>query len=171
MLAMLLVNNPTGNTALGNTIVTMIAFVILLAIVKKFTWEPFMKMLETRRQMIDSDLSMAAAEKQAGIDSKKEAQEILNKARLEVNELILNAKKQSLQIQDSMIKEAKEEVAQLHLSAKQEIAQERTRILNEVKGELTDISIEIAEKILRREITNQDYHLLIEDFIQGMDDL
>lgn len=171
MFAILLATDEVGNTALGNTIVTMIAFVVLLVIVKKFTWEPFMTMLEKRRQVIEQNLAYAANEKQASDIAKQEAQATLKAARIEANEIILNAKKQSLQIQDMMIKEAKEEVAQMRESAQQEIAQERTRILNEVKCELTDISIEIAEKILRREITDKDYHALIDDFIREMDEL
>ncbi|MBD3949336.1 F0F1 ATP synthase subunit B [Tuanshanicoccus lijuaniae] len=169
--AILSTTAETPNTALGNTIVTMVAFVVLLLIVKHFTWQPFMKMLEKRHQIIQNDLTHAANEKEASVKAKQEAQQLLKEARQEATQIIMQAKKQGLQVQDNMIKEAKEEVARMRESAEQEVAQERTRILNEVKGELTDISIEIAEKILRREISNADYHRLVEEFIHGMDDL
>lgn len=171
MLNLLLMNASTGNTALGNTIVTLIAFIILLAIVKKFTWQPFMTMLEKRRSLIEGDIQKAAEEKALSIQAKQEAQQALREARSEANQIILTAKKQSLQIQDNMVKEAKEEAEQIREAAKNEMAQERARIFNEVKNELSDIAIEIAEKILHREISNKDHHNLINDFIQGMDDL
>lgn len=168
---MLIVYASSGNTALGNTIVTMIAFVALLMIIKKFTWEPFMSMLAQRRQIIEGDLAQAAEEKATSTKAKEDAQQALKDARAEANQIILAAKKQSLQIQDNMIKEAKEEIARLHESANQEIEQDRERILNEIKNEVSDISIEIAEKILRREIKEEDYHKLVDDFIAGMDDI
>ena len=44
-------------------------------------------------------------------------------------------------------------------------------MLSDLRAELTDISIEIAEKIIQREIKPEDYHRLVDDFIEGMDDL
>ncbi|MBK0348182.1 F0F1 ATP synthase subunit B [Aerococcaceae bacterium zg-ZJ1578] len=169
--ALLLTTTESPNTALGNTIVTMVAFVILLLIVKHFTWQPFMKTLGKRHQIIQDDLADAAHAKEESIKAKQEAQQLLKDARHEATQIIMNAKKQALQVQDTMIKDAKEDIARMREAAEQEAAQERTRILNEVKGELTDIAIEIAEKILHREITNADYHRLVEEFIHGMDDL
>lgn len=166
----LLTTAEAGNTALGNTIVTMLAFVILLLVVKKFAWGAFTQMLDQRQARIQNDLDSAISDKEAAAALKKEAQDTLAKARTEANQIILAAKKQSLQIQDNMIKEAKDEVQHMHQSASTEIAQERSRIMNELKTELSDIAIEIAEKILHREISNQDHHHLIDEFINGMDD-
>ena len=92
-------------------------------------------------------------------------------ARAEATQIILQAKKQSLQVQDTMLKEAKEEVIRMKETAQKDIALERRRMLSDLRAELTDISIEIAEKIIQREIKPEDYHRLVDDFIEGMDDL
>lgn len=167
---LLLTTASEGNTALGNTIVTMLAFIILLLVVKRFAWSAFMNMLEQRRLKIQNDLDSANADKESAANLKKESQDVLASARQEANQIILAAKKQSLQIQDNMVREAKEEVDHMRHAAKVEISQERSRIMNELKVELSDISIEIAEKILFREITDQDHHRIIDEFINGMDD-
>lgn len=161
----------SGNTSLGNAIVTMVAFVLLLLVVKRFAWTAYMNMLTQRRQMIENDLTSAAEDREIAAQARKEAKELLANARQESNQIILAAKKQSLQIQDNMIKEAKEEVEQMLHAAKTEISQERSRTMNELKTELSDIAIEIAEKVLHREVTDQDHRQLIDEFINGMDDV
>ena len=159
------------NTSLGHTIVTMIAFIILLLIVKKFAWGPLTKILAERETKIKTDIATAASEREAGKAANVEAQKTLREARAEATQIILQAKKQALQVQDSMLKDAKDEVIRMKEGAKKDIEQERRRMLNDLRDELTDISIEIAEKVIQREIKSEDYHRIIDDFIEGMDEL
>lgn len=163
--------SATANPALGNTLVTLVSFIILMLIIRKYAWKPMMQVLIQRETDIRDSLQKAADELEESKQMNREAQETLRQARSDATQIVLQAKKQSLQIQDTMLKEAKEEVQQMREAAQKDIEQERRRMLNEIKGELTDISIEIAEKILRREIKSEDYHRLIDDFIQEMDDL
>mgnify|MGYP000845155888 FL=1 len=163
--------NTSINTSLGHTIVTLVAFVILLLIVKRFAWGPLTKILLERKQVIDHDIQTAASEKAAAQDANRDAQLALRDARAEATQIILQAKKQSLQVQDTMLKEAKEEVIRMKETAQKDIALERRRMLSDLRAELTDISIEIAEKIIQREIKPEDYHRLVDDFIERMDDL
>ena len=163
--------NTSINTSLGHTIVTLVAFVILLLIVKHFAWGPLTKILSERKQVIDHDIQTAASEKAAAQDANRYAQLALRDARAEATQIILQAKKQSLQVQDTMLKEAKEEVIRMKETAQKDIALERRRMLSDLRAELTDISIEIAEKIIQREIKPEDYHRLVDDFIEGMDDI
>lgn len=161
----------TANPALGNTLITLVSFIILLVIVKKYAWKPFVNILVQREEGIKQTLQQAKEELEQSKEANRQAQLALKDARAEATQIMLNAKKQSLQVQDTMLKDAKEEVNRMRETATKDIEQERRRMLNDIKGELTDISIEIAEKILRREITSNDYHRLIDDFIQEMDAL
>ncbi|WP_124057529.1 F0F1 ATP synthase subunit B [Vaginisenegalia massiliensis] len=159
------------NTSLGHTLVTLIAFILLLLIVKKYAWGPLMEILIKRETIVKNDLESAAKAKKDSFEMNKEAQIKLKDARAEATQIILQAKKQALQIQDNMLKEAKDEVVRMQEAAQKDIEMERRRMLNDMKNELTDISIEIAEKIVQREINNDDYARLVEDFIKGMDEL
>lgn len=167
----LVVLTAEGNTALGHTVITLISFILLLLIVRHYAWGPMTKILLERKERIQNDLDKAASEKEQSIQANTAAQLKLKDARAEATQIILNAKKQSLTIQESMLKDAKEEVEAMKQAATKDIELERKRIKNDVKNELADIAIEIAEKILQREITNDDYRHLVDDFIDGMDDL
>lgn len=171
MMIILSTQAHTANPALGNTIVTLVSFIILMLIIRKYAWGALMNILIQRETQIKDELAKAANELEESEQANREAQVALREARAEATQIILQAKKQSLQVQDTMLKEAKEEVDQMRAAAQKDIELERRRMLNEIKAELTDISIEIAEKILRREIKSEDYHRLIDDFIQEMDDL
>lgn len=167
----MLLLHAQANTSLGNTIVTMAAFIILLVIIKRYGWTPLMKMLAERESVIKNDLAKAASEKEASESANREAQITLREARAEATQIVLQAKKQSLQVQETMLKEAKEEVLRMKETATKDIELERKRMLNELRTDLTDIALEIAEKIIQREINAEDHHRLIGDFIQEMDDL
>ena len=166
----LFTNAQPVNTSLGNTLVTLVAFVFLVYFIKKFTWGPLMAMLTSRQEKITNDLQAAQDNRSQANEERSQAQRKLQDARIQANQMILDAKKQSLQIQDNMIKDAKEEAEKIRSQAREEMAQERIKLFNEVKHELTEISIEIAEKILHREITDNDHRKLIDDFIHGMDE-
>ncbi|UUX33989.1 F0F1 ATP synthase subunit B [Fundicoccus culcitae] len=159
------------NTALGNTIITLVAFVILLLIIKKVAWGPLMNILEDRRATVNADLDKASTERATAQEANLEAQKNLKEAKSEASQIVLQAKQQSLQIQDNMMEEAKAEVLQMQTTARADIERERQQVMANVKTDITNIAIEIAEKIIQREINPADHQHLIEDFIQEMDDL
>lgn len=166
-----LLSTESANPALGNTLVTLVSFIILVVIVRRFVWGPLMKVLIEREMSIQDALSKAELATQESTATQREAQLALKDARQEATQLILQAKKQALSIQDTMLKATKEEIEQMRQAAQKEIDLERKRMLNDIKCEVTAVSIEIAEKILKREITSQDHQRLVEDFIQEMDAL
>lgn len=161
----------SGNTALGHTLMTVISFIVLLLIIRKVAWEPLLNILEERSKKIQDDITKAENEKTESTQANQLAQEELRKAKAQASQIILQAKKQSVLIQDSMLNEAKAEVERLHETSKREIELERRRIMHEMRDEITSISIEMAEKVLNREIKEADHRRLVDDFIQRMDDL
>lgn len=161
----------SGNTALGHTLMTLISFIVLLLIIRKFAWAPLMSMLDERAKKIHDDISKAESEKTESLEANRLAQDDLRKSKTQASQIILQAKKQSILVQDAMINEAKADVARLRETSKREIELERRRIMHEMRDEITSISIEMAEKILNREIKEADHRRLVDDFIQRMDDL
>lgn len=161
----------SNNTALGHTLMTVISFIVLLLIIRKVAWVPLMNVLEERSKKIHDDMTKAESEKSDSLQANKLAQEELRKAKAQASQIILQAKKQSVLIQDSMLNEAKADVERLHETTRREIELERRRIMHEMRDEITSISIEMAEKVLNREIKEADHRRLVDDFIQRMDDL
>ena len=67
-----------------------------------------------------------------------------------------------------IVKEASEQAAALKNKAEKEIAQEKKKAVNEVKGEIGGIAMDIAGKVIEREINEKDHEKLIDEFISNV---
>lgn len=135
-------------TLIGQTI----AMIVFVWFCMKMIWPPIVEALDERRQQIEEGL--AAADK---------SQEALEKARIEADEIVADARKQATGILDQAHSRANEIVAEgkadgtkereRQLTAAQaEIEQETNKAREELRGQVSAIAVASAEKILQREI-------------------
>lgn len=159
-----------ASTALGNTIVTLVSFLLLFWLVKRIAWKPLMGMLEEREKMINADLDKAAQNHEISQQQRSETEIQLREARNNANELLNKAQLEGSALQKSIIKEANEDAQRIRQQAQREVAAERVRTLNNMRSEISGLSIEIAEKIVSRELHSSDHERLVDEFIQGLED-
>ena len=140
----------------GLIIWTTIIFTILLIVLKKFAWKPILTAVDERNKSIEDALKSA--------EKAKEEMELLNAD----NERILNEAKTHRDIKEGIINEAKEkankEADKILNSAKEQISNEKMKAITELKNSVAILSIDIAEKVLKRELKEKANQ---EDFIQG----
>lgn len=158
------------STALGNTIVTLVSFLLLFWLVKRVAWKPLMGMLEERERVINADLDKAAQNREISQQQRSETEVQLREARNNANELLSKAQLEGSALQKTIIKEANEDAQRIRQQAQREVAAERVRTLNNMRSEISGLSIEIAEKIIGRELTLSDHERLVDEFIQGLED-
>lgn len=134
----------------------VITFSILLFILAKFAWKPIMTALRERESNIENALASAqkAKEEMAALTATNE--KMLAEARIERDKLL----KEARETKDAIINEAKtragSEADRLIASARQTIQNEKMAAINELKNQVASMSIEIAEKILRHELANDE---------------
>lgn len=140
------------NPGLGLIVFTLIGFLVLLFILKKFAWKPILKTLKERETGIADALSAAEKAKSELSSLKTENEALLAKAIDERAAMLKEAKESS----DKLIAEAKAEgqkvKEQLIGEAQQAITAQKNAALVEVKNQVGSIALEIAEKVLRREL-------------------
>ena len=143
------------NHHLGFVVWSTLAFVLLLVILAKFAWKPILNSIHERELSIENALASAekAKSEMARLTSENEA--LLKEARAERDQILKEAK----DLKDKIIAEARSsaqaEGAKMIEKAKQEIDSQKTAALNEVKGQVASLSLEIAEKVLRRQFEDQ----------------
>ena len=145
-------------------------FILLLVLMKKFAWGPILKALNEREQSIQTALDQAQeAQKQISEATSKVAQ-ILEQGKKEKEKLI-----KETQIELSEYKKEQQNKintqmdAQLN-SAKEEIAQQKRAAIGELKNTVAELSIDIAEKILKKELENPNQHnSLIMDSVEDLE--
>ena len=83
-----------GSTSLGQALMTLVSFLILLYCVRRFAWKPLMDILQQRKQMIDKDIKEGRQLKESSQRANKEAQATLREAKVTANKILADAKKQ-----------------------------------------------------------------------------
>ena len=84
------------------------------------------------------------------------------------NEILDSARNTAAIQSEKILKEAQDQTFAMKNKAEKEIAQEKKKAVNEVKGEIGDMAVEIAAKVIEREINEKDHEKLIDEFISNV---
>lgn len=155
--------------ALGDTLVTIVGFIILFWLIKRFAWESIINTIEERERTINADIDKAEDARKTAEKQRKETQEQLQNARNDANEILNRAQKEGNDLQKTIISEAKEDATRMKQQTQREIALEKKQAFHNMRSEIGATSINIAQKIIGREVHTDDHQRLIEEFIEGLE--
>ncbi len=130
-----------------------LSFGIVLFILAKFAWKPILKSLRDREETIDEALNAAnkAREEMKELQFSNEA--LLKEAKEERDGILRDARKVKESIIEDSKTKANEEANRIVESAKESIQNEKMAAMTDLKNQLATLSIEIAEKILKEELS------------------
>ena len=130
---------------------TTVCFAILLFILRKFAWKPILEAISERERSIEDSLSKAEAAKEEMARLTNENEALLKQAYAERDVILQEARK----LKDKIVSEAKEaaqtEGARMIENARLEINMQKALAIADVKNQVATLSIEIAEKVLRKQ--------------------
>jgi F-type H+-transporting ATPase subunit b len=149
----------------GLIIWTFLAFFILLFILKKFAWKPILKSLKDRENGIADALATAENAKAEIAQFKNENEVMMARAREERAEMLKEAKITKDRIIGEAKEQAKVEANKIIADAQEAINNQKMAALTDVKNQVGNLVVEVAEKVLRRELTNKAEQ---ESFINGL---
>jgi F-type H+-transporting ATPase subunit b len=155
--------------SLGLVVWTAISFLILLVLLKKLAWKPMLGAIHERERSIEEALNKAdlAREEMARLSSENEA--LLKQARIERDEILKEAKELKDQIVADAKNAAQEEGAKMIEKAKVEINNQKVAALREVKNQVASLSLDIAEKVLRKQFNDkQKQDALVSDLLNDV---
>jgi len=136
-----------------------IILLILIVLMRKFAWKPILDSLQTREDGIQDALDSAEKAKLEMQNLQADNQKLLQEARAEREEML----KEAREMKNKMIEDAKSEAEgqanKLIAQAQAAIEGEKKAALAELKGQVAGISLEIAEKVMRTELSNKDKQL------------
>ena len=154
----------------GTTIVTLVTFVILLALLKKFAWGPLKEVMDKRERDINKYIDDA---EQAKINAQKleeENRKTLKETQDEVQRILDDAKIQARKQHEEIIHEANVRANGMIETAQSEINSEKERALADINNQVSELSVLIASKVLRKEISEQDQKDLVEKYLKEAGD-
>ena len=153
----------------GWTFVAQICnLMIQLVIFKKLLLNPVKKVIAERKAKADSQIADAQKLRTEAEAMKAEYEQNLQNARTEANQIVAAAQKTATARSEELLGEARAQAAALKQKAEADIAQERKKAVNEVKDEIGGMAMEIASKVVEREIREADHKDLIDEFIKNV---
>ena len=135
---------------------------IQLVIFKKLLLNPVKKVIAERKAKADSQIADAEKLRTEAEAMKAEYEQNLQNARTEANQIVAAAQKTAAARSEELLGEARAQAAALKQKAEADIAQERKKAVNEVKDEIGGMAMEIASKVVEREIKEADHQDLID---------
>ena len=141
---------------------------IQLVIFKKLLLNPVKKVIAERKAKADSQIADAEKLRTEAEAMKAEYEQNLQNARTEANQIVAAAQKTAAARSEELLGEARAQAAALKQKAEADIAQERKKAVNEVKDEIGGMAMEIASKVVEREIKEADHQDLIDGFIKNV---
>ncbi len=148
--------------SLGFFVWTVIAFIVVLFLLKKFAWKPILKSLNERESNIANSIASAEKVKAEMAQMKSENEALLATAREERAQLL----KEARDMKDKIINEAKEqaktEASKIISEAQAVINTQKMAAITDVKNQVGKLVVEISEKVLRRELgdkASQEAHI------------
>ena len=151
-------------------ILTILNLFIQMFLMKKFLFKPIRRVLEERQKRADQNIRAAEQEKAEAEAVKAEYTKNMAQAREEAAGILERAKQDASQQADELLQSARSEAQALKAKAESDIRQAKKRALNEAKDEIGGLAMDIAGRVVEREIHEADHRALIDDFLQKVED-
>lgn len=134
---------------------TTLIFLVFLFLLRKFAWKPILGAVKSREDSINNALLSAEEAKKEIQNLKADNEKLLQEARAERDAML----KEAREIKDKIVSEAKEEAqtqgAKLIEQAKATIEGEKNAAMAELKNQVSSLSLEIAEKVVKSELSDK----------------
>lgn len=152
---------------IGLIVWTTITFLILLILLRKFAWKPILGAVKSREESIENALKSAEKAREEMEQLKSDNERIIKEARAERDEML----KEAREIKEKIISDAKDkasaEADKIIENAREQIENEKMAAITDLKNQVAQMSINIAEKILRKELDNkQNQEQLVENQLE-----
>lgn len=135
---------------------TTLIFAIFFFLMKKYAWKPILGAVKSREDSINNALAAAENAKKEMQNLKADNEKLIAEARAERDAMM----KEAREIREKMINDAKADAQvqgeKMIESAKASIEAEKNAAMSEIKAQVSTLSLDIAEKLLKNELANDE---------------
>ena len=145
---------------------TIITFLILLFILRKFAWKPILGAVSEREASIKDALASAEDAKKEMQNLQADNEKLIKEARAEREAMLKDAREIKAKMIEDAKGEAKAEADKMIAQAQSAIEAERKSAIADLKNQVASLSVEIAEKVVKNELSDKDKQLgLVEEML------
>ena len=149
-------------------ITQLINLLLLVLLLKHFLFKPVQNILNARQAEIDKDYDDAEKAQTQAEALRDEYEKRIADAKAEAADIVRTATRKAQLNGEAIMREAQDEAVRVKEKADAQIEQEKKKAMNELKDEISDIAVDIASKVVEREINAKDHEEMIAEFIKGV---
>ena len=146
----------------------VVNFTILLFLLKKILYKPILKVLEERKVKIVRSLKEAEDIEKRLVETAKEQEKILEKARSEAANLISEVKKESKELSEKMLADTRATVDEAMKRGEERLELEKQKMMSEVKKDLAGLVIAATAKVTQKTMDEPSNRRLVEEVVREM---
>ena len=158
----------TPNEGLITSVVTLIVFCVLLAVLGKYAWGPIAAGLKSREDKIRRDIADAEAARKRAAETLDQYNKQLATAEQQVREILNKAAIDAEKIATSLKMQAQQEVEEIKERANKDIDAARKQALSDIYAQAAELSTNIASKILKRNLNPDDQRDLVNTSLEQL---
>ena len=166
---MILYDSTLITPTTGLMIWTLVTFVIVLIVLRKYAFGPIQQVIDTRREAIVADLDAAQSAREEAQASLDEYRQQLAEARKEANKIVEDARRVGDDRRAAAVAELEAEKARLMQQTREEIQSETRQALNAIKQQVADLTLAATEKVVRARLDEAEQRRLIEEALADVD--
>ncbi|EMN90736.1 ATP synthase F0, B subunit [Leptospira weilii str. UI 13098] len=146
----------------GLVVWTLITFLVVVLVLKKFAWDVILKALDERAQTVQNDIRKASELRSEAEALLKDYEARLDSAKDEANAIVAEAKSDALKLKNKLLEETNQEVKAQKDQAVKEIELAKGKALEQLQTQFVEMTITIAGKVLEKQLKAEDYKAFIE---------
>lgn len=155
-----------GGLHVGDMLVQLFFFILLLILVKKYAWGPIMDMMHKREEYVANEIEIAEQNRAEAERASKEAAEQLRQTKEDAQKIVEDAKHIGIKQEKEILEAAHQEAERIKTAAQQEIQTEKEKAIQALQDKVASLSVLIASKVIEKEINEKDQEKLINEYIQ-----
>jgi len=149
----------------GLIIWTIVIFVLVLLVLKKYAWKPLLNALHNREDSIKNALDNAEKLNQEAKVLMEQNQKNLEEASRNAMKIINDARELGKKERDEIINKANDETRKMVDRAKQDIQNEKESALEQMRDEIADLVIKTAEKVIDENLDEQKQKKILDEYL------
>jgi F-type H+-transporting ATPase subunit b len=153
----------------GLFIWTIVVFLLLVTMLRKFAWRPLLQALEARQETIRKSLDDADKAKQELQRLQQESAQIVREARVEAESIISRSRSDAERLKEEIRQKARADAESIVRTAERQIQLETQQALRQIRNEAADMSVAIASKLIQRNLSKEDNQRLIDDALRQIE--
>jgi F-type H+-transporting ATPase subunit b len=153
---------------LGQAIVAMATFVVLMLVLGKWVWKPLVNQLKRREESISQAIKSAEKQQSEAEALLRQYREQLEQAGEEARRLLADAQAQAAGERERLLDEARDQARQFTEQAKQEIQDARGEAMGQLRNITAEVATDLAGRIIQRDLTREDLDRLFNESLAAI---